>query len=137
MNDDEKKQMVEQIVSAMADRKTKGDKASGVRDWINIGLTILILGLIPLCWLVISQKIDLMGAAIDSKNKDTYIDKVTFTGVVASVDDRFTKQEQHLDFVDNRENSDKAAADLKIQVLQDLTRTKYSANVSTNRNYDP
>ena len=136
MSDDEK-QLVVQMMQNVMDRKPKKEKASSIRDWLNFGITAIIIPVILLCWLIISQKIDLMGTGIESRAKDTYLDKPTFNAAITGVNDRFDKQEQHLDFVDNRENSDKSVEDIKIQQLQDLTRAKYSVNVTTNRTYEP
>lgn len=119
MTDEEKETVTNMLREAIKSAREQVPKKSNVMDKLNLGVTALALLVGPVCWLLVSQKIDLKVGDVVSGAKDTYVDKPTFGTAITDIDGRFSRQETHLDAVDTRENSDKASEDLKIQSLQD------------------
>ena len=127
MSEDEKATVTLVVQQAVKSAREQTAKKSNSLDKVNLAVTILALIIGPICWLLISQKIDLRVNGLESSDKDTYVDKPTFSTALTDIEARFGRQEQHIDSVDNRENSDKATEDLKIQSLQDLSRQRLSS----------
>lgn len=103
-----------------------GNKPNILDKW-NFAITVLVVVICPVCWLLISQKIDLKVNTLESSDKDTYVDQTTYRSDKTEEWKKIGEQEDHLDTVDSRENSDKSAEDLKIQSLQDMSRKQLSS----------
>lgn len=89
-------------------------------DKANLTVNVIAMLAVPLCCYALSLRFDLVKTTIESDAKDTYTTKV-----------ESGKMEQHLDFVDQRENADREKHDLEIQQLQDRSsRTATTAKAN-------
>jgi hypothetical protein len=120
MTDEERRTVTDFMREAIKTARQESPKKANVMDKVNLLVTALAFLIGPICWLLVSQKIDLrVGDVISSALTD-------INGVMG-------RQEQHIDSVDNRENSDKSIEDLKIESLQDTVAKKYSLDDATNK----
>lgn len=119
MTDEEKETVTNMLREAIKSAREQVPKKSNLIDKMNLGVTVMVFLIGPVCWLLVSQKIDLRIGDVVSGAKDTYVDKPTFGTAISGINDRFNRQEQHIDTVDTRENADKSMEDLKIQSIGD------------------